>query len=165
MLTAHWKEIGVELLIKESARDLYQQREAANEVDIATWQGSGEFDPMIEPRSFIPMVIQGNWGRQYALWWNSGGAEGIEPTGDVLKVLEIWEEAKIAVDEEEQRRLFREILELNKENLWMIGLTTSPPTPVVVKNNFRNVPEKALFDDQVRGPGHTATEQYFIKQT
>ena len=24
--------------------------------------------------------------------------------------------------------------------------------------------EKALFDDQVRGPAHTATEQYFIKQ-
>jgi hypothetical protein len=34
---------------------------------------------------------------------------------------------------------------------------------VIVKNSFRNVPEEALFDDQVRGPGNTMTEQYFIK--
>jgi len=164
LITAHWKEIGIELIVKVSARDLFEQREDANEIDISTFASSSDFDPMIEPRSYLPMDYQGNWGKQYAKWWASEGAEGIEPTGDVRKVLELWDQARVAVDEQEQRRLFRQILELNKKHLWMIGISTPPPTAVVVKNNFRNVPEQALMDDQVRGPGHTATEQYFIKQ-
>ena len=80
------------------------------------------------------------------------------------KALELWEEIKVSIDEEEHRKLFRQILELNKENLWMLGVSTPAPVPVIVKNNFRNVPEEVLFDDQVRGPGNTATEQYFWKQ-
>lgn len=48
-------------------------------------------------------------------------------------------------------------------NLWSIGICTAPPQPCVVKNNFRNVPEKALWDPGVRSPGNTMTEQYYIK--
>ena len=164
LLTAHWKELGIELIVKELARQLFEERSAANEIDVSTWTGSGEFDPMIQPRCFIPHTAQANWGRQYRLWWDSEGKEGIEPTGDVRKALELWDQAKQAVDEQEQIKLFRQILELNKENLWLIGVCTPAPTIVVAKNSFRNVPEMALFDDQVRSPGNTATEQYFIKK-
>jgi peptide/nickel transport system substrate-binding protein len=163
LLVTHWKELGIELIAKEEARELFEERHEANELDIGVWTGSGEFDPLIQPRSFIPYTTQGNWGREYAVWWDTGGTEGEEPTGDVRKVLELWEEVKLAVDEAEQIRLFRQILELNMENLWMLGVCTPASTPVIVKNSFRNVPEEALFDDQVRGPGNTMTEQYFIK--
>ena len=164
LLTAHWKDLGIELIVKEGARQLLGEREASNELDVPIWDGSGEFDPLIEPRSFMPHSAQGNWGHEYANWWRSGGTEGEEPTGDVLKLFELWEEIKLTVDDAKQRALFRQMLELNKENLWMLGVSTPPPTLVVVKNNFRNVPEVALYDDQVRAPGNTATEQYFIKQ-
>ena len=165
LLASHWKDLGVELILKANARELDRERFLANLQDISTWTGSGEFDPLIDPRSFIPTIAEGGWGQQYFAWWNSSGAEGIEPTGDVLKLFEIFEEVKVATTEEKQVRLFRQILELNKENLWMLGVSTPPPVPVIVKNNFRNVPEDAMHDDQPRSPGHTATEQYFWKRS
>ena len=162
LLTAHWGELGIELISTEIDRSLLGQRLSANEIDLGVWTGSGEFNPFIEPRSFVPLVPN-NALRQYAYWWESDGKEGVEPTGDILRVLELWEEIKITVDEEKQRALFRQILELNKENLWQIGIATSPPQPVIVKNYFRNVPEDGMYDDQPRSPSNTAMEQYFIR--
>ena len=162
LLTAHWSELGIELISTEIDRSLLGQRLSANEIDLGVWTGSGEFNPFIEPRSFVPLVPN-NALRQYAYWWESDGKEGVEPTGDILRVLELWEEIKITVDEEKQRALFRQILELNKENLWQIGIATSPPQPVIVKNYFRNVPEDGMYDDQPRSPSNTAMEQYFIR--
>ena len=163
LLTSDWKELGIELISTEMDRSLFGQRLSANEIDLGVWTGSGEFNPFIEPRSFV--ALESNYAlRQYAYWWNSGGKEGVEPTGDILRVLELWEEIKVTVDVEEQRALFRQILELNKENLWLIGIATAPPQPVIVKNYFRNVPEDGMFDDQPRSPSNTAMEQYFIRQ-
>ncbi len=162
LLTGDWEELGIELISTEIDRSLLGQRLSANEIDLAVWTGSGEFNPFIEPRSFVPLVPNVAL-RQYAYWWESGGKEGVEPKGDILRALELWEEIKITVDVEKQRTLFRQILELNKENLWQIGIATSPPQPVIVKNYFRNVPEDGMYDDQPRSPSNTAMEQYFIR--
>ena len=162
LLTGDWGELGVELISTEIDRSLLGQRLAANEIDLAVWTGSGEFNPFIEPRSFVPLVPNIAL-KQYAFWWESDGKEGVEPTGDILRALELWEEIKITVDVEKQRALFRQILELNMENLWQIGIATSPPQPVIVKNYFRNVPEDGMYDDQPRSPSNTAMEQYFIR--
>jgi peptide/nickel transport system substrate-binding protein len=163
LLTSDWTELGIELISTEMDRSLFGQRLSANEIDLGVWTGSGEFNPFIEPRSFV--ALESNYAlRQYAYWWTSGGKEGVEPTGDILRVLELWEEIKVTVDVEEQRALFRQILELNKENLWLIGIATAPPQPVIVKNYFRNVPEDGMYDDQPRSPSNTAMEQYFIRQ-
>ncbi|MDE0629983.1 MAG: ABC transporter substrate-binding protein [Caldilineaceae bacterium] len=162
LLTSQWKEIGLELISTEIDRSLFGQRLSANELDLGVWHSSGEWNPFIEPRSFVPIV--NNYAlRQYAFYYNSGGKEGFEPTGDILKAIEIWEEIKTTVDVETQHALFREILELNMENLWQIGVTTAPPQPVIVKNYFRNVPEDGMFDDQPRSPSNTGMEQYFIR--
>jgi peptide/nickel transport system substrate-binding protein len=162
LLTSDWTELGIELISTEMDRSLFGQRLSANEIDLGVWTGSGEFNPFIEPRSFV--ALESNYAlRQYAYWWTSGGKEGVEPTGDILRVLELWEEIKVTVDVEEQRALFRQILELNKENLWLIGIATAPPQPVIVKNYFRNVPEDGMYDDQPRSPSNTAMEQYFIR--
>ena len=164
LLVQHWKDIGIELIVKEGARELIGLRMASNEVDVAVFQGAAEFDPLIQPRPFMAGTWQGSWGQEYAKWWNSGGAEGIEPTGDVLKLFEIWEEIKVTVDEQEQIRLFRQMLEINRDNLFHIGISTPPPVLLVVKNDLRNVPEDAMFSSHFRGPGNTATEQFFWRQ-
>ena len=164
LLTAHWKKLGIELVPKEIARQLMYERKAANEHDMGMWTGSGEFNPLIDPRWFIPFSGESIHAGQYAAWWNTGGKEGEEPTGDLRKVLEIYDQIKVTVDPEEQKKLFRQILELNKENLWVIGICTPPPQPVIVKNDFRNVPEHGASDWQLKTPGSTAPEQYFFRQ-
>jgi len=164
LLTAHWKKLGIELVPKEIARQLMYERKAASEHDMGMWTGSGEFNPLIDPRWFIPFSDESIHAGQYAAWWNTGGKEGEEPTGDLRTVLELYDQIKVTVDPEEQKKLFRQILEMNKENLWVIGICTPPPQPVIVKNDFRNVPEHGASDWQLKTPGSTAPEQYFFKQ-
>jgi peptide/nickel transport system substrate-binding protein len=164
LLAAQWKELGIDLIVTEEARTLMYERKAANEHDMGIWTGSAEFNPTIDPRWFLPFTNESIQAVPYALWWESGGVDGEEPPGDLAKVQELYDEIKVTVDSKKQQELFRQILELNKENLWVIGIATAPPEIVVVKNNFRNVPEQAVSDWHLLTPGATAPEQYFIKQ-
>ena len=49
-------------------------------------------------------------------------------------------------------------------NMWNIGIVGGLPYIQIVKNNFRNVPEKAVSDWLLLTPGNTNVEQYFFKQ-
>ena len=167
LLTAHWAKIGVQLELKEEARQLLEQRLSANEHDMTVWTGSAEFNPLIDPRWFLPAnnMLSSPWGWLYARWWETKGVEGVEPTGDMRTVLELYDEIKVTVDPEKQKQLFRKVLELDKENLWVIGIATCPPQVTIVKNNFRNVPEELVVDWHLLSPGNSRVEQYFIKQS
>jgi peptide/nickel transport system substrate-binding protein len=164
LLRAQWEKVGIELQTKEENRQLFYERKAANEHDMGVWTGSAEFNIMIDPRWFIPFSAESIHAIQYAQWWNTDGNEGIEPTGDLRKVLELYDEVKVTVDQDAQTELMRQIVEINKENLWVIGVATAPPQAVIVKNNFHNVPEKGVSDWHLQTPGSTKVEQYFISQ-
>ena len=164
LLVGYWKDIGVKLSVKEEARPLFYERKAALEHDIGVWTGASEFNPLIDPRWFIPFSVESVHAICYAQWWNSGGKEGEEPTGDLRKVLELYDQIKATVDMDKQIELFHEILRLNKENLWTIGIAVLLPKIVIVKNYFRNVPEKAVATWHLLTPGATMPEQYFIKR-
>lgn len=164
LLAEQWKKLGIELIVKEEARPLFYQRKAANEHDMGVWTGSAEFNPLIDPRWFLPYTEESIFAVPYAQWYMSGGTQGEEPTGDLRKVIDLFEQIKATPDRDKQIELFRQILELNKENLWVIGICTAPPEVVIVKNNFRNVPEEAVSDWHLLTPGATMPEQYFIKQ-
>jgi ABC-type transport system substrate-binding protein len=97
------------------------------------------------------------------LWDETNGQEGVEPTPEMYELEEIYETMQVTVDEAEQKALFRRVLALYKERLYAIGICTAPPEVVVVKNDFRNVPEIAVSDWQLLTPGATAPEQYFIE--
>ncbi len=168
LLAAQWKKLGMEVTPKEVARQLHDELIANSEHEFAIWTGHAEFDPLIDPVHFLPAYRSGS--KQYpayAQWYDTRGKEGEEPPAgsDIRKTCDLYDQIKTTVDTEEQKRLFRQILELNKENLWCIGICTAPPEVVVVKNAFRNVPELAGSDWQLLTPGNAMTEQFFIRQS
>ncbi|MGQ9632429.1 MAG: ABC transporter substrate-binding protein [bacterium] len=163
LVKSHWEKVGIRTALKEEARPLFYERKEALEHDVGIWTGSGEFLPVIDPRWFVPVSAESIWAIGYAQWRNTGGKAGEEPPPEVKKVIDLYDEILVTVDEKKKIELFHEILRINKENLWVIGVVTNPPFPVVVKNNFRNVPEKALSDWNVLTPGATQPAQYFIE--
>jgi peptide/nickel transport system substrate-binding protein len=166
LMSEHFKSIGIELTDKEYARQLYTQHVRANEHDIGCWNGTSAFNPLIDPRSWIPFRSGSSLHAvPYARWYESGGDEGEEPTGDLRKVLDLFDQIVVTVDQEEQVKLWHEIMELNRENLWTVGISTDAPQPVIVKNNFRNVPEDAVSDFQMLTIGNMTPEQFYIRQS
>lgn len=166
LLTEHFKAIGIQLEDKEYARQLYMEHVRANEHDIGCWNGTSAWNPLIDPRAWIPFRSGSSlFAVPYARWYETGGKEGEEPTGDLRKVLDIFDEITVTADKDEQVKLWHQIMELNRENLWTVGISTDAPQPCIVKNNFRNVPEKAVSDFQLLTIGNMTPEQFFIRQS
>ena len=162
---AHWKDLGIDLQVKQVARDLRDIRRDALEYELNVWTADGTTNPLTQTGLDWYTCREGMFESTLALWIDSGGKEG-NPAPDpaMLDAAALREEFIRVTTLEERVPIFRKALEIQKENLWVISPCTSPPELVIVKNNFRNVPESANSDWQYMTPGNTMTEQYFIRQ-
>ncbi|MEZ5593466.1 MAG: hypothetical protein R3F53_23275 [Gammaproteobacteria bacterium] len=98
-----------------------------------------------------------------AKWYASNGAEGVEPTPDIKRIVDIIDEAKTSA-RERQIELAQELFRLWADNIWEIGtvgLTPMIQGVLVANDKLRNVPEVAGNDWPLRTPGNTRLEQYF----
>ncbi len=162
IVASNWREVGIAAEVKELARQLWSERKRALTFDVAVWAGAAGQIPTLDPRWYVPIDIN-NWNAPaYGRWYMTQGKAGEVPTPDIRAAMDLWAEIERTVDESEQKRLFRELLRLNLENLWIIGMVGEQPSIVVVNNSFRNVPEVAVQSWMFRTPGNTAVECYAI---
>jgi peptide/nickel transport system substrate-binding protein len=165
MVASYWTAVGVKTEVKTTARQLFYARKAALMHHVGVWWPGDELYPVMDPRWFLPFSGESIHAIGYALWFNSEGKAGIEPTGDVRRCIDLYRRILATPDEAEHRHLFREIMDLNRRNLWVIGTIGEVPALVLVKDNFRNVPEVAVYGWVFRAPGNTAPECYAIGET
>ena len=162
LVASFWTAVGVKTEIKEEARQLYYERRKALIHDAATAGGEVQ-NPLLEPRLFIPYNVGSSHAIGYTHWFLTNGKRGETPTGDMRRCIELFWQIEETPDEAEQIRLFDEILELNRKNLWIIGTIGAMPSIMLVHNTFRNVPEVAMASWSVRTPANTAVECYAIE--
>ena len=164
LLQRYFKAVGVQLNLKEEARPLWSERVQAAEHDMTVWTGSAEFNPLIDPRHFLPFATgSSHHAACYARWYVTGGEAGVEPEGDLRKVIDLYEAIKATADSEEHKRLFQEILDINKENLWTIGIAIGLPAPVIISKRMGNVPRESISDWHLQTPGNSTPEQFYFK--
>ena len=164
MIAADWKSVGIDAKVKTQARQLYAQRRNALLCDVLVWGGAGEIIPTLDPRWFLPYSASSFHGLDFARWYRSGGEKGTQPPAEMLRALNLFSEIENTIDEQEQIRLFKKIIDINFENLWVIGTVGGIPQLFIVNDNFRNVPEVAVGCWPLRTPGATAPESYAIDE-
>ena len=142
---------------------LFYQRKAALMHDVGVWGGADEQIPILDPRWFMPYSHESIQAIGYSRWFRTDGAKGEKPPEDIQQIMALYRQIEESMDESEQIRLFQNILDLNRKNLWVIGTVGGMPSLIVVKNTFRNVPEVALTGWSFRSPGNTAVECYAIE--
>jgi peptide/nickel transport system substrate-binding protein len=118
-----------------------------------------------DPGRLLGTVWDGPWAPLYARWYISGGKAGEEPPegSDIRRIYELWDKVKTSIDEEERNKYFKEIIDIHKKNIFFIGTVGEMQIPVVVKNNFRNVPDGLIFDHPLFSPKNARPEQFFFK--
>jgi peptide/nickel transport system substrate-binding protein len=126
------------------------------------WGGAGEIIPTLDPRWFLPYNGGSFHGLDYVRWFRSDGEKGEKPPPDMLRCIELYRQIERTIDEAEQIRLFKQIIEINRQNLWVIGTVGAIPQIFIVNERFRNVPEVAVACWPLRTPGATAPESYAI---
>jgi peptide/nickel transport system substrate-binding protein len=164
LVASYWTAVGVNSEVKEEARQLFYERKRGMLHDVGVWGGSDEQIAVLDPRWLIPFSDESVHAVDYARWYRTDKVRGEEPPGDMRRCVELFWQIEKTVDEAEQIRLMREILELNHKNLWVIGTVGAIPSFFLVKNSFRNVPEVAMTGWAFRSPGNTAVECYAIEE-
>ena len=164
LLASQWDALGIQSTVKPEDVALWVTRATAGEHHVSVYAASGGFRPLMDPVWFFPSASTAYWAPLHGLWYSSGGRAGEKPTGDIARIVEIYEQAMTTMDENEQVALVKQAVRMHSENLWRIGVCGGFDQVFVVKNDFRNVPETGLGDNPLLTPGYTHTEQYFFNR-
>jgi peptide/nickel transport system substrate-binding protein len=168
----HWNAVGIKCVVTVEERSLHYTRLAAGEQQVAVWNTGGNGTVLIYPWWVMPYGSSSRIAPLSGIWYQTGGTEGIEPTGDLRRVQELFDQATVTIDEAERIELAKEIFRINVANLWTIGTVGGTPLEqglVVVKNYFFNVPESTperhvQSEASVGTPANCVPAQYFMRQ-
>ncbi|MGC8971481.1 MAG: ABC transporter substrate-binding protein [bacterium] len=162
LVTKYWNAVGLKVAYKSMDRALFDIRRASTEFDIMVWAWGRGLTPLIQPVFIFP-VITTTGAPLYAQWYSSRGKTGEKPTGDILRAMYMYDRFKRTIDDAERIKIGKELIKLSAENVWSIGTVGLAPTPLVVRKNFRNVPQRSFYEWLLLQISNTSPEQYFIK--
>ncbi|MBP8638202.1 MAG: ABC transporter substrate-binding protein [Dictyoglomi bacterium] len=163
LIKKYWEAVGVKTAIKPEDRSLFYSRKVTGETEVTIWSGDGGMEVLLEPRWYFPFSSESNQAPLWQLWYNSGGKSGEEPPADVKKQMQLYDEITRTTSFAKQKLLMKQILDIDANNLYVIGICTNPPGYGIVRNNFRNVPEEDFDAWLYPNPSPTNPFQYFKK--
>ena len=164
LLVNHWKAIGLKFHLMVEERSLHSTRAANNKHQINMWVTGGSENPWTYTSFTLP-TIGCRFAPDVGFWVNSKGEKGIAPTGDLIRMLEIFNEGS-SLPKEMRIELGKELWRIHSDNQYVIGTVGQSPAMngvVVVKNYFRNVPHLAPNSATLQTPGIARPEQFFFE--
>ena len=172
LIIEDWGRVGIRAIRRSPSLPLFWTQQNARQLEISIWATESEFNPIVGPERFLGAT--GLQALGYSNWYFRGGLlgdpeatqfGGIEPPIDhpLRRSMEIAESVFSATTHKEQRENFNKIFDIAAENVWSINITTPPPHPVVVKNNFKNVPRLAFYGNRLHPPSHAGLETFYFE--
>jgi len=168
LIAQYWNKVGIKTAVDAISGSLWWPRIQANDYQIAGYTAefnSNSFTITYSTVSLVPSGSGSYWCPLWASWYTSRGKTGEKPTGDALKLVYIFDKIKLTTDQKEKEKLTEEMFRIWAKNLWVIPTAGSYSLPVVVKNNFRNVPKDGTLSYPLLSPGYLNPEQFFIKES
>jgi ABC-type transport system substrate-binding protein len=156
----YWREVGVDVRVEVVAAELIFARIDANDHEAIMDDGDGGLIPYLNPGWYLPAAGT-SMAIRWAQWYDSAGAEGEEPPAPQKRQMELFDQVKATLDEDERVRLFAEILKIAEEEFYVIGTARTTQQYNIVQNDFHNVPDPFLDGSSYPEPGPTNPEQYF----
>jgi peptide/nickel transport system substrate-binding protein len=144
-----WLKAGIKLYTIPSTREVFRNRIFSGDAIMSIWSGlenaiaTAENSPMeLAPTS----KYQYQWP-QWGAWYESGGTSGEEPdlpaARELLALSNAWTHA---VSHEKRVEIWHRMLEINRDQMFTIGIVNHVPHPVVVNNFLHNVPQTGFYD-------------------
>ena len=80
----------------------------------------------------------------------------------MYQAVQIYDRFRYALDPAERAVCMKQLTDIAAENVWTISPACAPPKTIVVSNDLKNVPEKALEGYMMYTPGNTAPETFSL---
>lgn len=96
---------------------------------------------------FVPVQQAAEWYGEFGTWVGTNGESGVEPTGDMAKLVEIWKKWEATPVAEERDAYNLEIYDIHEANLWTIAYLQSAGTYNLVNSALKNYPDNLVSCD------------------
>jgi peptide/nickel transport system substrate-binding protein len=166
LYTDYLKAVGINATYKYFERSLYTEHFESNEIEASWWGGDRTVVPLAPGAPiFRGTMIDRPWACAWGLWFNSNGTDpnGEEPPEGhwIWDIWDIWSQIEVEPDEQKRNEMFEDIMDIWAEELPMIGCLGESPSPIIVKNGFRNYLESMPIDDTTGDEHLLETETYY----
>lgn len=172
LVAEDWRSVGIRVQVRERSRELFRLEIDTLTHDFSVWFSNGEFLPLLEPRALVPLSTYSDFARAWGTWYLRGGYYGREVTEKgafpppenhpIWESFHLYDQLNSALTRDAQKQIVSQMLDVSTDQLWTINLGLAPPYLAIVKNDFKNVPEKAVYTYDFLSPGNMSPELFFI---
>ncbi len=110
---------------------------------------------------FVPIAQAAEWYGEYGTYYATKGAQGVEPTGDMAKLVELYDKWRLTSDDNEREQYQAEIYNIHKDNLWTIAYLTSEGFYELVNTKVHNYADNLVTADCYQYANMTHYETLF----
>ncbi len=165
MIREHWKKIGIDLVVQETERSLANKKSAANETQLYAWNNDGSEHMFTFPGHIFPFDTTSTSGPLYGKWFQSGGTDGMEPTGRLRELMDKWRKA-VGVPEAERIQLGKDVWKIAAEEVYIIsviGLGAASQGVRITKSTLGNIPSRMYNSPDGKTPGISRPVSFYFK--
>jgi peptide/nickel transport system substrate-binding protein len=149
LLEEAWLELGVKIYTKPLQREMLRNRVFAGSTLMTMWFGLENGIPSAEmsPWELAPTSQQQYQWPKWGQYFETQGEAGEAPDLPVAeKLLGLYDDWRLATSAEERERIWQQMLEINADQVFSIGLIAGVPQPIAVREGLRNVPQEAIYN-------------------
>lgn len=159
----YFKAVGIDLVIKNMSLTLWYDEIPHGDYDLVCYPPAMVLWD-IDSLWYIPTNGLTYWAPKYGNWYGDKKSKyAMEPTGDIRKLQQLYDQMTITADDAKRKDLGREILRLHDKNLWIIGTVASPFQPMIAAGDLRNIRQTALASFRSNYENATAPEQLYFE--
>lgn len=96
--------------------------------------------------SFVPVAQAAEWYGDYGTYYTDH-TKGVAPTGDMAKLVEIYDQWKDTADSDKRDELALQIYELHKKNIWSIAYLEGASTYCLITPTLHNFADNLVSND------------------
>ena len=165
MIKEHWKDIGIDLEVKEFERGLTATRRRANEHQLYVDTNWAAENAMAATHAIVPNGASHCGGPLYGAWFASNGESGVEPFDSMSRAMDLIKRGK-TLKGNARREAGKEAWRLLIDEQWKIGVVGMTPAIQglrVVKNHLGNIAASTINSAHHDNPGLSRPEQWYFK--
>ena len=153
--------VGIEIKLNTIGGEVYRERGYGNDFQML-WYGNWGAERMWAggqgPRFAYPGSDDSGWtpmGQGYALWWDSEGAEGVEPTDPhILEADRLYKQGQGMRPGPERDEIAKQIWEIAVDQVWVAGIVGKISFwPRTAHQDLGNIAPGICFESHCRYPG------------
>jgi len=149
LLDEAWLKLGIKVFTKPLQREVLRNRIFAGSTLMTMWFGLENGIPSADmsPQEFAPTSQQQYQWPKWGQYFETRGQAGEPPDlPEAKRLLGLYDAWRLATSQEEREAIWRQMLEINAEQVFSIGLIAGVPQPIAVRDGLHNLPEEAIYN-------------------